>query len=409
MLNKIILFLICAFFSFQLNAFSDELYFEDILKKAESGDVDAQQKLGLCYEKGNMVVRDFDKAYEWYIKSASQNNVKAQNALCRMYSSGIGGLKKYAAAYKWCERAAKNNDAESMRILAYMILDSKETSKNYSSNNFKKAMILLENAANLGESQSLFTMAYYALAGENAHKNMRESEIFTEKNIKKNKQYLVFWLKKWREMSIDKNNIYLFMMYNFNDFVNNKKECYELCNLIKNIENEAQAGKPEAEFLIASAYSQGIGKNNICIAKDRKKYLKYIEQAASHGHAEAQSLLAGINFSRSLDAKTEDEKEKYTRLSNDLYEKAAMQGILHAQSVLCFKFYRDSKANAVRWCEEAALHCDAPSQNTLGYIFESGIGVRQDLKMAKKWFGIACENGVQTGCDKYKELNQKGY
>ncbi len=28
---------------------------------------------------------------------------------------------------------------------------------------------------------------------------------------------------------------------------------------------------------------------------------------------------------------------------------------------------------------------------------------------AKEWFGKACDNGAQMGCDRYKRLNEQGY
>ena len=30
-------------------------------------------------------------------------------------------------------------------------------------------------------------------------------------------------------------------------------------------------------------------------------------------------------------------------------------------------------------------------------------------KVAKKWYGEACDGGDQGGCDNYKKLNQQGY
>jgi uncharacterized protein len=45
----------------------------------------------------------------------------------------------------------------------------------------------------------------------------------------------------------------------------------------------------------------------------------------------------------------------------------------------------------------------------LGAMYEDGVSVRQDYKKAKEWFGKACDNGFQIGCDEYKKLNQQGY
>lgn len=40
-------------------------------------------------------------------------------------------------------------------------------------------------------------------------------------------------------------------------------------------------------------------------------------------------------------------------------------------------------------------------------MYNQGIGVESDSKEAKEWFGKACDNGNQDGCDEYKKLNLK--
>lgn len=52
---------------------------------------------------------------------------------------------------------------------------------------------------------------------------------------------------------------------------------------------------------------------------------------------------------------------------------------------------------------------DAQAQLALGLRYATGQGVRQDIVIAKEWFGKACDNGLQQGCDAYRELNQAGY
>ena len=42
-------------------------------------------------------------------------------------------------------------------------------------------------------------------------------------------------------------------------------------------------------------------------------------------------------------------------------------------------------------------------------MYDNGYGVKQDKKIAKEYFGKACDGGNQKGCDKYKILNQHGY
>lgn len=42
-------------------------------------------------------------------------------------------------------------------------------------------------------------------------------------------------------------------------------------------------------------------------------------------------------------------------------------------------------------------------------MYGEGKGVRQSHTIAKEWFGKACDNGDQGGCDAYKTLNEEGY
>lgn len=59
--------------------------------------------------------------------------------------------------------------------------------------------------------------------------------------------------------------------------------------------------------------------------------------------------------------------------------------------------------------EDLASKGDAVSQYNLGLMYYNGKGVRQDKKIAKEWFGKACDAGIQKGCDYYKRLNQEGF
>ncbi len=53
----------------------------------------------------------------------------------------------------------------------------------------------------------------------------------------------------------------------------------------------------------------------------------------------------------------------------------------------------------------AADQGHADSQFILGLMYKQGLGVRQNQLQAKEWFGKACDNGNQCGCDNYRLLN----
>ena len=58
---------------------------------------------------------------------------------------------------------------------------------------------------------------------------------------------------------------------------------------------------------------------------------------------------------------------------------------------------------------QAAEQGFAAAQYNLGVMYANRLGVRQNYKIAKEWFGKACDNGFQPGCDAYRKLNQAGY
>lgn len=47
-------------------------------------------------------------------------------------------------------------------------------------------------------------------------------------------------------------------------------------------------------------------------------------------------------------------------------------------------------------------------QNSIGLMHENGSILIKNLKLAKEWYGIACDNGLQEGCDNYRKLNEMG-
>ena len=69
----------------------------------------------------------------------------------------------------------------------------------------------------------------------------------------------------------------------------------------------------------------------------------------------------------------------------------------------------DSDISSVKNIIEKANTGDIDAQHNLGIMYYKGQGVKQDYHKAKDFFGKACDNGLQIGCDKYRELNEKGY
>lgn len=74
---------------------------------ANRGEVQGEYYIGLLYEEGQGVPRDYKTALTWYTKAAKKGDVDAAFALGRMYSQGLGVDQDRARAYAWYGRAAR--------------------------------------------------------------------------------------------------------------------------------------------------------------------------------------------------------------------------------------------------------------------------------------------------------------
>ena len=79
-MQKRIIFLLL--FMFATSAYADKML--ELRKEANEGNAEAQFELGLMYENGRVVKRDFEKAVEWYTKSAEQGHQIAKIVLSEL-------------------------------------------------------------------------------------------------------------------------------------------------------------------------------------------------------------------------------------------------------------------------------------------------------------------------------------
>ena len=96
---------------------SRTLSLQDLLKKAEQGDAQAQYNLGECYADGAGVAKDVAEAVKWYRKAAEQGHAPAQNALGWCYANGEGVTKDVHEAVKWYRKAADQKHEKAQQAL----------------------------------------------------------------------------------------------------------------------------------------------------------------------------------------------------------------------------------------------------------------------------------------------------
>ncbi len=91
--------------------------FKEFLHLAEAGDNHAQQAVGLMYEKGRGVKRDFREAARWYEQAAIQGNELAAGNLGVLYRDGLGVERDYRQAMHWLKQAAMAGEPYAMHNL----------------------------------------------------------------------------------------------------------------------------------------------------------------------------------------------------------------------------------------------------------------------------------------------------
>src|SRR4051812_40998610 len=68
---------------------------------SNQGDRTAQRQLGLMYDEGQGIPKQYHQAVRWYAVAASQGDPEAAYYLGRIYQDGRGVPKDYARARRW--------------------------------------------------------------------------------------------------------------------------------------------------------------------------------------------------------------------------------------------------------------------------------------------------------------------
>lgn len=79
-------------------------------KVADDGNVDAQNNIGVMYEKGQGLTQSDEQAIVWYTKAANQGSASSQFNLGIKYYKALGIPQDYKQAFFWFKKAAEQGD-----------------------------------------------------------------------------------------------------------------------------------------------------------------------------------------------------------------------------------------------------------------------------------------------------------
>jgi uncharacterized protein len=91
-----------------------------LIDKARNGDPEAQYDLGLAYESGSGVPKDYAKALDWYRRAADQGSRSGLRAVALMHDMGLGVKQDYGTAVQGYIQAAEMGDVTAENNLRVM-------------------------------------------------------------------------------------------------------------------------------------------------------------------------------------------------------------------------------------------------------------------------------------------------
>jgi len=128
-----------------------------LIAKAETGETDAQFRVGTAYDFGKGAPRDSSEAMKWYRMAAERGHVEAQNSL----GSILQADKRYADALPWYEKAAAQGHALATNSLAYLYDLGLGVPQDR-----KKGFELYSKAAEFGWAEAMWNLANMYGAGQ---------------------------------------------------------------------------------------------------------------------------------------------------------------------------------------------------------------------------------------------------
>lgn len=128
----------------------------ELINLADTGDADAQYRLGLMYYNGKGVPQDYDLAFKWTKLAANYGLPIAQTNIGAMYLFGNGVSKDTDKALDWFLKAANQNEKAALFQLSDMYAEGKDVPKD-----FGKSIEYLRRSADTGyaKAQSRLGMA----------------------------------------------------------------------------------------------------------------------------------------------------------------------------------------------------------------------------------------------------------
>ncbi|MCD8303844.1 MAG: sel1 repeat family protein [Prevotellaceae bacterium] len=364
--------------TFQLSVCGKD-YPADFRRGAENGEAKAQYCLGLSYEIGDGVGRDFEEAAKWYRKAAEQGLPDAQLQLGDCYFLGLGvrqNLKEAARWYGQVEGQSVTGDLVSLCQDSDIVESQFEYTMEHSRiervrvdamNDYPSAQYDLGYLAEYGYVDDDMARMYTEAAERgDAEARYKLGCLYRDgKGVKKDLRLASKWLRKAQEHGFNVKRMGLESCLAEGDSVP-----HDRAEAFRWYRKAAEQGNADAQFNLAYCYDNGYGAPKLPLAA-----AGWYRKAAEQGHPSAMCRLAGLLY-----GVNEEERVKWLR-------KAAELGNPEAQYWLGMSsLHGQNPKEAAGWILKAAEQGLADAQREMADRYENGDGVPQSQEESDKWF-----------------------
>jgi uncharacterized protein len=253
---------------------------------------------------------------------------EAQFFLANCHGTGILGLQiDHERAYHLYLQAAKQNHAPASYRVAVCNEIGAGTRRDMS-----RAFAFYRKSASLGDTPAMYKLGMILLSGSLGQpKTPREA---------------IGWLKRAAEQADEENPHALHELGLLHELPNSNIVVHDEVYAMELFTKAATLGYTQSQFKLGQCYE--FGSNGCPI--DPRRSIAWYTKAAEKGDPEAELALSGWYLTGS-------------------------EGIL-----------KQSDSEAYLWARRAATKGLSKAEYAVGYYAEVGIGVKQDLELAKRWY-----------------------
>ena len=334
------------------------------LLEAEKAGPDELIRLGRRFKTGKKgTTKDVARAFNLYLMAAKKGSVKAMLRTAQMLAAGVGTAASIPRARKWYRRAAEKGDPSGQYLLADAMLKGKADRKARN-----QALVWLKKSAAANHTPAIARLGTIYLKGDGVKRDSAEG---------------LRYLTLAAEAGVKGMAARVALMYERG--IGTSKSAQKARFWYSKAANE---GNPASAARLAHYLKNGIGGK-----KDTARAAGWYRVAVKNGNREAAYQL-GLMYSEGLGVK------KSSREAKKLFALAAGKGStdsLYRLAILAFKDgnHRDAASKLTR----AAAKGHPMAAYLAGYLFETGIGVKRDIKKARGYYSRAAKSGNLYGAE----------